>query len=195
MARTLLVVGDDKTGRRLLAHLGPSPDLAVVLDHSATPGRVWRLLRRGALPWPLLARMALAEWLRQDWPRPDLPAVAASRDLVRAARDCGAERILLFRAGIIIDAEGLAAGIPFLNVHCASLDGFGGLGAIARALAAGALEQQATLHRVTARIDQGEILDREPYRLDPALGYRASEDLAYDAGIRLVLRTLGQPSS
>ena len=68
---------------------------------------------------------------------------------------------------------------------------YAGLGSIQRALADRSYQQRATLHRVTATIDGGPVVDVEPYSLDPARPYGENEDRAYDAGSRLLLRALG----
>jgi methionyl-tRNA formyltransferase len=189
MAATLLLAGDDKVGRSLLARVRAG-SVDVCLDRSSSVRRTLRLLRRGVVPASVLAQMALAELLRPDTRLPGATSIRSNAELLQLITQRDVRRVYLFRAGLIIDREVLASGAELLNVHCASLQGYGGLGSIARALADGAWRQEATLHRVTERIDSGEVLDTEPYDLDPARSYRENERRAYEAGARLVLRQL-----
>lgn len=187
----LLVVGDDRLGRRLVHELGERAGLHVVVDRSSSLRRVGRLVRRRVISPAALARMALAEWLR-----PRAPAVAAEEirsndDLIRIIERVRPAEVYLFRAGLIINRRVLSLGVPVLNLHCARIPEYGGLGSIGRALKDGALDQAATLHRVTDRIDQGEVLAELPYRLQPRRPYHVNEGVAYRAGMDLLARVLG----
>jgi hypothetical protein len=59
-------------------------------------------------------------------------------------------------------------------------------------LSDGALAQCATLHRVTTRIDGGEVLQTMPYQLDPRLSYADNEERAYAVGIELLVGELSK---
>jgi methionyl-tRNA formyltransferase len=188
----LLIVGNDKIGRCVAARLSEAPGLLIAVDLTPRPARVLRLLRRGSLSLLLLAKMVLAEALRPDTQvrfRHQVRGIDSLRSMIDSQ---SIEEIYLFRAGLIINRDLLGSGVPFFNCHCARLDGFGGLGAIDRALRKGELRQAATLHRVTETIDSGEIIALEPYWLDPQQTYRANEDIAYNAGIQLLSRILLQ---
>ena len=140
----------------------------------------------------LAVKMFLAELARFGWQQKYQPqyTVRNNADLLRLAGKIQANRILLFRAGLIVNSTVLKT-IPVENIHCARIPDFGGLGSIDRALRAGVLEQTATHHKVTARIDEGEILGLEQYTLNPQTSYRENEDIAYRAGIVLLRRVLG----
>jgi methionyl-tRNA formyltransferase len=137
--------------------------------------------------------MAWAEWMRSNQPSPAAQSISSNQDLLQLIQALKPRQVFLFRAGLIINRQVIGAGADILNVHCAKVPEYGGLGSIARALADKAYEQHATLHRVTARIDEGEVLAVEPYRLDARLSYRRNEEIAYEAGIRLLTRELGGP--
>lgn len=186
---TLLVVGDDKIGRRLLHRLGGWQG-TIVLDRSSNLGRAWRLLRRGSLTYQNCLQMAWANLCRPDFPAPDGPAIRSNAELLKLILAEQVEQVFLFRAGLIVSKSILGLGVDVLNVHCARIPEYGGLGSLPRALADGACDQVATLHRVTERIDRGEVLDTEPYNLDPTQSFRWNEDIAYEAGIRLLSRHL-----
>lgn len=190
--RTLLVVGSDKIAQRALAQLGQPIDVLVAIDRSYSVGRVRRLIRRGSLSAKLLAKMAAAEARRPAFDISSIPAVriGSHAELVALCGEHKVERLILFRAGLIVRAEVIATVRDVLNIHSASLPDYGGIGTIQRALDDGAYDQTATLHRVTTRVDEGEVLDTEPYRLSPKNSYLANEELAYAAGTALLKRTL-----
>ncbi|HZZ80538.1 MAG TPA: hypothetical protein VFE62_18690 [Gemmataceae bacterium] len=190
MKNTLLVVGNDKIGARLLQRIPPTWPGHVVLDCSSSVTRVLRLLRRGSLPVGTFLRMAWANAWRPQLPMPEYPRVGDISSLLEWIDKTQANRVFLFRAGLIISQRALACGAQFLNTHCARVPEYGGIGAIARALADRAFLQVATLHHVTTRIDEGEVLDTQPYCLRPERSYRENEDLAYDAGIELLAKHL-----
>jgi Formyl transferase len=185
VATRLLIVGNDTLGRRMLPHAHGIADLDVAVDASFDWRRVAGLVRSGRLPLKWLLTMAWAEWRRPSEARAPVPAVRSNRDLL-ARIENGVRDVFLFRAGLIVNQTVLASGARVFNIHCASLPAYGGIGTILRALRDGAYAQTATLHRVTSRIDEGEVLATEPYVLDPSRSYRENEDAAYAAGIRLL---------
>lgn len=136
-----------------------------------------------------LVQMALAEWAR---PRPadrGWPAIRSNKDLLAWAEQ-GVTEVYLYRAGLIVNRAVIDGFRDVLNVHCAQVPAYGGVGAIPRALRDRAFSQEATLHRVTENIDDGEVLETEPYELNPEDSYRVNEDRAYEAGANLILRRL-----
>ena len=189
MKQLLLIVGDDYWGRVAANAFADRHGASVAKNVSVSSSRMMKLIARGSLPLSALAKMALAEFRR---PRVNVSVpfeVADNQDILTLATKLGFDTVVLFRAGLIVSSKVLEA-TEVLNVHCADLASYGGLAAIDRALRNRAFLQHATLHRVTTRIDEGEVLDTEPYRLDPAATYGANEDLAYSAGIRLLTRTI-----
>ncbi|MEZ4273011.1 MAG: formyltransferase family protein [Myxococcota bacterium] len=188
--RTLIVVGNDKLGHLAIAQLQGCVHHDIVLDASSDWRRVASLLLKRRLSLGVVAQMAMADLMRQDAAITSMPIVNSNADLKRLIEQHHYQRIVLFRAGLIINRGLIESAKDITNIHCARLPDYAGLGAIARALKDGALEQAATLHRVTHKIDGGEILDCEPYQLKPSKSYRHNEDLAYTAGIRLLKRTV-----
>jgi len=188
--KKIIVVGDDKIGRALVAQIQGRTQIEILLNKSSSIKRIWRLYRRGSLSFCLLFKMAFAELIRKNHSIPTLPIIKSNQDLFRVIQENSIDEVYLFRAGLIISRDILNLGANILNIHCAKIPDYGGLGSIARALRDGAYDQVATLHRVTETIDQGEILATEPYKLDPNLSYRKNEDIAYAAGMRLLLNWL-----
>jgi methionyl-tRNA formyltransferase len=118
--------------------------------------------------------------------------ITRNGDLVNIINLYAPQRVVLFRAGLIINKAVLATGVPIMNIHCAKIPEYGGIGSIAKALQENAFYQSATLHQVTEAIDQGIVFDTEPYELDPSTSYCMNEDSAYAAGYRLLVRTLNK---
>lgn len=188
----LLVVGNDRISQQLLHGLGDLPGLKVFEDRSTGIARVLRLWRRGSLRVSDVVRMAAAEARRPQHPRSDwiCGTITKNQDLLDAIHHFSPRFVFLFRAGLIVNRRVLDTGADILNIHCASIETHGGLASIRRALEDGALDQTATLHRVTTSVDEGEALAWEPYRLDPRRSYFWNEQAAYLAGISLASRLL-----
>ena len=85
--------------------------------------------------------------------------------------------------------------MPILNIHAAKVPEYGGIGSIQKALKDGAYEQFASLHEVTDRIDQGELVDTEKFVLRANSSYAENEKIAYGASINLLLRNIKKTSS
>lgn len=186
----LLVLGDDKICRAFVRDGGVPPGVAIAVDQSTNIRRVLRLVRSGAISLPLLTRMALAEWTRPNAPPIDAQSIHSNTELLALVHEIKPTTLFLFRAGIIVRHNLIETGVPIWNIHCTRLPEFGGLGTIWRALQAKALDQVATLHVVTDKIDSGEVLATEPYRLNPIQSYAENERVAYAAGARLLARAL-----
>ena len=100
------------------------------------------------------------------------------------------DRVICFRAGLIIGKRTLSTGPQFLNLHYADLPEWGGLASLLRAMRAKAYDQNACLHEMVAEIDGGEVYAREAYKLDPSLSYRANEDHAFETGLTLLSKII-----
>ncbi|UJW76414.1 formyltransferase family protein [Rhizobium sp. SL42] len=190
----LLAVGDDYWGARAEAIAASYSHVCVAVDRSGGLGRALRLVARGSIPLPAAISMfAAAHSLPSSRPNTS-QSFTSNPDLRDLAASKRASLIVLFRAGLIISGTTLD-GYKVTNVHCADINGFGGLASIWRALKAGAVKQCATLHEVTNRIDEGNVLDTEPYLLDRTSSYAKNEYAAYQAGLRLLDRTLALTKS
>ena len=192
MAKYVLIVGDDKVGRKLISRLESAGcNVTIYLDRSTSVRRVVRLLRRRRLAVRHFIKMALAAFTRPDVSTRDYPAIRSNADLLDVLGDESPDAVYLFRAGLVIERSIIDAGVPLLNVHCADVPAYGGLAAIPRAIDDGAWSQHATLHRVVERIDGGEVIRTEPFEMRKENSYRENEDIAYDASIRLLLDEFG----
>jgi folate-dependent phosphoribosylglycinamide formyltransferase PurN len=189
--KRLLVVGDDKIGRTLISRVYKTKNLVVFIDASSNFKRLLKLIEKGSLKINWVAQMFFSEILRTNCVlERKVAKIYKNQDILNAISQHNPDQIYLFRAGLIVNKKVLASGVEILNVHCASIPDYGGLGAIPRALKDRAYEQKATLHRVTQSIDRGDIVATKPYLLDPTLPYRLNEDIAYNAGIELLINQL-----
>lgn len=190
---TIVVLGNDKIGSRAMALRGLDREgVEVYLDRSSSYRRVWKLIRRGSLRVGLVLKMALAEFLRPRATSVVVPKgeIRSNGDLISLIREKQPDRVLFFRAGLIVSKKAISCGVPLLNIHCAKVPEYGGLGSIERALVDGALEQCATLHQITETIDRGEVFETEPYQLVAGDRYYVNENRAYEVGVRLLERVI-----
>jgi folate-dependent phosphoribosylglycinamide formyltransferase PurN len=188
----LLVMSSDKIAARALATVSVPRNVKIVVDRSGSGKRVMKLIRKGSLTIPLIIKMMLAEFRRPRFAtfhRKDYE-IRSNKDLIDIIGRENCKTILLFRAGLIINKKVLDAAERVLNIHSASLPKYGGLGVLQRAINDHAWEQKSTLHIVSTAIDEGEVLDVEPYTLHPDNSYFANEEVAYTAGAKLLERTL-----
>jgi folate-dependent phosphoribosylglycinamide formyltransferase PurN len=187
---SIVLVGSDKIGRKFVAELGEGWRERVFFDTSSNFRRILKLIRRGVLSLTTILKMASAEMLRRDYQVEAFKTIADNKGLLEQIRQTGAKRVYLFRAGLIVNRDVLSAGVTIMNVHCAKIPEYGGLGSIERAIRDGAWAQAATMHVVTSRIDEGDVIALEPYELSPSKSYLHNENVAYEAGIKLLMRVL-----
>jgi formyltetrahydrofolate hydrolase len=166
--KTLLILGGDRIARSSLRHLKLSPNLLIAIDHSTSLKRVAKLILKKRLSLWLVIKMLVCEYKREKYSVPvsDFPVIKNNKELLELISDSRPERIILFRAGLVINKEVISKNIPLLNIHCAKVPEYGGLGSIDRAIKNRAVEQNATLHQVTTTIDKGEVFDTESFQLD-----------------------------
>jgi len=195
--KTMVVLGDDKISgsARDLPELDNS-NIILVIDKSTNIYRVLRLVLRGRLNLVLLFKMILCEVGRPNIKsksiKPPTSEIRNNKDLLSVINVHNPSQIILFRAGLIVNKEVIMRGIPLMNIHCAKVPSYGGIGSIQRALTDCAIYQSATLHQVTTTIDSGVVFDEEPYILDASKSYCENENLAYSAGIALLRRCLAK---
>nr|WP_320017307.1 formyltransferase family protein [uncultured Desulfobacter sp.] len=194
MTSILFVVGNDKISNLALSELEiDEKKIIVIRDSSTNIKRIWKLITNNRLSFKLILRMFFCELIRKRTKSKHIHNVIQIKnnsELLKLINSYKPEKVVLFRAGLIINMDIISTGVPILNVHCAKIPEFGGLGSIAKALYQRCYEQYATLHQVTKDIDTGTIFDVEPYRLNPKNSYCHNENVAYEAGIRLLQKNL-----
>jgi len=192
--KTLLIVGNDKVSGLALESLkGLGGEVYIAVDKSARIKRLVTLIYKGRIDFFLAVKMIFCELSRKGCaPSKELNEIKSNDELVALMRSWQPGRVILFRAGLIINRCVIDMGVPIMNIHCADIPTYGGLGSIFRAISDGRFEQFACLHLVTETIDGGLVVNREPYSMDPEKSYCSNENVAYDAGIRLLKRTVAE---
>lgn len=191
MIKNLIIIGNDKITGEVSRLIRDDETCILYVDKSSGPFRVFRLIWRRVLTPDLFIKMMLSELLRKGF-KPDkkLPSISNNRDLLQVISDSKPERLILFRAGLIVNKSVIATGVPILNIHAATVPDYGGIGSIDRAIKDKAYDQFASLHVVTVRIDEGEVIDRVAYQLNSDFSYSQNENVAYKAAIRLLMKTI-----
>ena len=197
MRKIILIIGDDRMGRQAMKSVHATfPDMTIYRNRSGSPRRILKLVRKRILSFSALMCMAWAELRRQPVSTPDFPVLLTNQHVREMLEREKPDMVICFRAGLVLTEKTLAYPTQFLNLHYADLPKWAGLGTIAKALKAKAYHQNACLHEMVGEIDAGEVYHREAYTLDPSLGYKANEDRAFEAGLRLLHRYLsGEVSS
>lgn len=186
--RTLVIVGNDKLGRKFINSID-SEKFEIILDESSSLKRVLKLIQRGSLKLSLIFKMFFSDFFRKDYSlKKEYEVIKNNNDLINIIKDKDIEEIVLYRGGLIVSKKVIDLGVKILNIHCAKIPEYGGIGVLDRALNDKAYSQEATLHVITERIDEGEVLAVEPYILDKKLSYKENENIAYDTGIKLFNR-------
>lgn len=145
-----------------------------------------RLIWKRAIGFTDVLAMAFADLRRADTPVADLPVIETNADVLRMIEAEAPDRVICYRAGLVLTRKVLDQAPQFLNVHCADLPKYGGLGTLHRALRDGAYAQNACLHEITTVIDGGRVLHKEPYTLSPQHSFAQNEDVAYAAGRKIL---------
>lgn len=194
--RTIIVIGNDKIAGRVSEQVSGHDNCFIYIDKSTNISRALKLITKRVISPVLLAKMLICEVLRSGCKaNKSFPSIRHNDDLMQAIETHQPERLLLFRAGLIVNKKVINSGVPVLNIHAAIVPDYGGIGSIARAIKDQAYEQYASLHVVTTQIDKGEVIDRIAYRLDPGLTYCQNEEVAYRAAQQLLLKTIRIPSN
>jgi folate-dependent phosphoribosylglycinamide formyltransferase PurN len=189
--KKLIVIGNDKIGGLALSYLTENPDLVIYIDRSTNIKRVKTLVLKGVVSMKLILKMFLAEILRSNKKPPkSFNGIKKNNDLIRVIKKIKPEVVILFRAGLIINKSVINLGVPILNIHCAKVPEYGGLGSIQKALNEKVFSQEASLHHVIEKIDGGKVIYTEQYDLNPKESYFENENTAYLAGIKLLSFTI-----
>ena len=188
--RILVVTSADRFGAELKVRLKGSESIFFAFDKSPLFVRTVKLLAAKAVSFRFVLRAVVCGALSSrktvsgqfvnDW-----------EGVMRLATRLDVQKIVMFRMGLFLPKE-ITGKFEVLNVHAARLPDYQGLGSILRALDAGDLQQQVTIHRATSKIDSGEVLMTFDYEMDKSKSYCDNENVAYSAGVDAVVRYLSQ---
>ena len=189
--KNLIIIGNDKIAGSISEQISSFGNCIVYVDKSTNISRILKLIKRRVISPVLLAKMVACEVLRKgERPNAALPSISKNEDLIQAIMEHKPDRLILFRAGLIVNERVISSGVPVLNIHAAIVPDYGGIGSIDRAIKSKAYAQHASLHVVTTRIDEGEVIDRVDYRLNPEFSYFQNEEVAYRAAQQLLLKAI-----
>ena len=189
--KSLIILGNDKIGGTAFKRLSSSQSLSIMIDLSSNLTRVFELIRKKKIGIQLFIKMILAELMRSgSKPPKSLPSLSSNAQLLESIEKECFQKIILFRAGLIIRKSVIESGIQIFNIHAAKVPEYGGIGSINRALQDEEFDQFACFHRVTDKIDEGEVIDMERFTLSSDKPYYVNENIAYAAATRLLLRNV-----
>lgn len=187
----LVILGNDKIGGSAYEKLLLFQNLDIVIDRSANLNRILTLIKKKRIRLGLVFKMCWSEFVRKGCKPPrNIKSIRSNADLQQQINQAAYEKIYLFRAGLIVSNSLIRTGVQIMNIHAAKVPEYGGIGSIDRALNDLSLNQFASLHIVTSKIDEGQVLEREAYILDPQKSYFKNEEIAYTAAISLLFRTI-----
>ncbi len=184
----LLICGDDKLSRELISKIPESWIFQLAIDRSNDLRRIFRLLSKKRIQWAAIFQIAWADLFRKDHQiHRSFDQVRTNSDIESLIKKYTINTVILFRASIIINKELINSHVEFINTHCARIPDYAGLGAINKALKNKDFDQEATLHHVAAKIDAGKVIATQPYQLNDRFSFGENENIAYDAGIDLII--------
>lgn len=183
--KIVYIIGDDKIGRVAINML--KKEKYVLRNRTVNIPHVIKLIRNNVISISDIINMAVADLYRKKIEIRNFPAVKTNEDLFHYLNAHKPDYVICYRAGLVVNKRLLELGPHFLNIHCADLPEFPGLGSIPQALRAGVLNQNACLHKMAVQVDAGQVLYKVPYKLSNNQSYRTNEDLAYTAGRKILI--------
>ena len=183
--KVVYVIGDDKIGRKAMNLL--ADDQIIYRNQTVDALRVLKLIRRRVVTYCEVFKMLIADLQRKKVKVRDYPIIKSNCEMMEMVEREKPDVVICFRAGLVLSKKVLDLTPRFLNIHCADLPEFGGIGTISRAIKAQKLNQNACLHEIILEIDSGEVLHKEPYQLSQCNTYIDNEDVAYLAGYKILV--------
>jgi folate-dependent phosphoribosylglycinamide formyltransferase PurN len=188
---TFLIIGNDRICQQVVSKINLNTHFKILIDKSTNLKRVTKLIAKRKISPFLLAKMYYCEFWRNNYDSLDtFDSIKKNETLINLVEEYDIKKIVLFRAGLILNKKLIEKKIDILNIHAAIVPKYGGIGSIQKALNEKAFNQYSSLHKVTTTIDKGEILDKEVYTLVPEKSYCYNEKIAYEAAFKLLNRTL-----
>lgn len=191
MSKKLIIFGSDKISNFYEKKIYKQKDIIIARDNSTNVRRVFKLLIKRSLSISTLIKMSFAELLRKKIKnKSKVIKVKNNKEILSICEKENVNKIILFRCGLIIKPNLFNSKIQIINVHCADLPSYAGLGTIDKALRNNHLEQNVCAHIVNKDIDTGKVLYKMKYFLDPKKTYMENEDFAYKTGYKLLIKHL-----
>ena len=178
-----LIFGNDKLSNSIISSLNLPDNVILIKDKSTNIKKISRLVFKRRISLYFLFKTFYCQIRNKSMPlKEKYISISNNYDLEKILEKKKPKYIILFRAGLIINKNIINLKIPLINIHCARLDGFGGLGSIYKALKKEVYDQCATAHIVTEKIDEGQIIAEMPFKLNPNISYCKNELIAFKTG-------------
>ena len=184
--KKIYIIGDDKIGRYAMNSL--SEKNIIIRNQSTNFIRVIKLILRKVVSLSDVLKMIVAEHRRKRHFTEKFSIIKNNSELMKCIIKEEPTHVICFRAGLIINKKVLKLGPKFFNIHCADLPKYPGIGSILKSLRDQCYEQNACLHEMLPEIDKGRVIYKEPYTLSKESSLLTNEDLAYEAGIKILLK-------
>ena len=159
--KTMLILGNDRIAKNAINEFSQINSIITIIDKSTSLKRLFKLLLNRKLKLSLIIKMIHCEYKREPkrLGSNEYLSIRNNKDLLRIINETQPNKIILFRAGLIINNSIINTKVPLMNIHCARVPEYGGIGSIYRALKNKDINQCATLHQVTETIDKGKVYD------------------------------------
>lgn len=197
--KVIFITSFDYYGKRAIELIAKNDNNnIIIIDNSNNFKRILKILKKGKIKILTILKIIFAEILRNIYGYrkyrnikiSNFFTIKSNNDLLIYIKKYKPDCLLLYRAGLIISKEILNLDISILNIHCANIPEFGGLGSIEKALEKKQYLQNAVLHEVTSSIDSGKVLMKQKYKLNKNFSYFRNENIAYEAGLILIKKIL-----
>lgn len=191
LKKKLILFGSDKISNFYEKRSYHFNNIIIARDSSTNLKRILKLLYRRSLNIKILYKIFYANILRKTIKvKNNIPLINNNKELLKICKKNHVTTLILFKVGLIIKSELLNSKIKIINIHCADLPAYAGLGAIYKAIKNKDFKQYACAHIVHENIDTGNILYKFKYKLSPNKTYLENENAAYEAGFELLKKYL-----
>jgi|688.fasta_scaffold260177_2 methionyl-tRNA formyltransferase len=160
----------------------------IIYDNSSKFNRILRLLRNRKLNTRNIIMMYFAQIDKNSHKRINnqFTRIKSELEFVKIVDSYQPSHIISIHCGIIFHTSLYSQKILMLNIHCASLPQYPGLGAIINAISDKKGVQNVTMHKITNKIDSGEILKTKNFELNLTESYKMNYQKSILAGIELL---------
>jgi methionyl-tRNA formyltransferase len=191
LKKKLILFGSDKISNFYEKKSYNFNNIIIARDNSTNIKRILKLLYKRSLNIKILYKIFYANILRKKIKiKNNIPLINNNKELLKICKKNNVTTLILFKVGLIINSELLNSKIKIINIHCADLPAYAGLGAIYKAIKNKDLKQYSCAHIVHKNIDMGNILHKFKYELSLSKTYLENENVAYKAGFELLKKYL-----
>ena len=160
----------------------------IIYDNSSKFSRGFKLLKNRKLNTFNIIKMYLAQFDKNSHKRINSKITRIKNELefVSIIDSYQPSHVISFHCGIIFHPSFYPQNIIMLNIHCASLPQYPGIGAIINAISDKCGIQNATLHKITSKIDDGEIVKTKNFELNFSKSYKVNYQKSISVGMDLL---------